>query len=494
MTTRRRSKWLAISAGIAILVGWLIYAAVLVYRVEMGDGEEIHLSEVQTLVEQQPREEWFAIYQHGRKAGYSHTQLRPQAKGYALTEEVFLRLNVLGEVQDVITRIEARLGGDFALNAFTFRLQAGAVSFRLTGSIQDGSLSLVGWMAGQGQSHQLPLSGPIYLGGGVEAFLAHQRLRVGETYRFAVFDPASVSENLVRLRVAARETIRIQQQEHEAFRVEMDFHGTKLTSWITPYGELVKQEGFLGLTMVKTDARGALGGKSETAVDLMQETAVVPDRSIARPRQLKRLRVYLDGLAGCGWDLEGGRQEWHDGELTVVRESLEELSSVSIPVTNPELAQDLQPSFLIQSDTPELKGEAAEIVSGERDALRAARRISAWVHRYVQKRPTLSIPNALEVWKSRAGDCNEHSVLFAALARAAGIPTRVAVGLLYANGRFFYHAWNEVYVGRWVALDALLDQVPADPTHIRLIIGGLERQVEIVRAVGRLGIRVLEYE
>jgi transglutaminase-like putative cysteine protease len=112
----------------------------------------------------------------------------------------------------------------------------------------------------------------------------------------------------------------------------------------------------------------------------------------------------------------------------------------------------------------------------------------------VEKRPTLSIPSALDVWSRRAGDCNEHSVIFAALARAAGIPTRVVAGLLYADGRFFYHAWNEVHVGQWVAVDALMNQVPADPTHIRLVIGGLERQVQLVRVIGKLEIRVLDYE
>jgi len=100
----------------------------------------------------------------------------------------------------------------------------------------------------------------------------------------------------------------------------------------------------------------------------------------------------------------------------------------------------------------------------------------------------------LAVYESRAGDCNEHSVLFAALARAAGIPTRIAAGLLYTEGRFFYHAWNEVYLGEWIAVDPLMNQVPADPTHVRLITGELDRQVELVRALGRLSIKVLDYQ
>ncbi len=49
----------------------------------------------------------------------------------------------------------------------------------------------------------------------------------------------------------------------------------------------------------------------------------------------------------------------------------------------------------------------------------------------------MSIPNALEVLESKKGDCNEHTVLFNALARAAGIPAKTAVGVVYLRGAFF---------------------------------------------------------
>jgi transglutaminase-like putative cysteine protease len=221
---------------------------------------------------------------------------------------------------------------------------------------------------------------------------------------------------------------------------------------------------------------------------------VVPDRTIPRPRELRQLKLELTGVTGEALDVSGDRQRWQEGQLVIVRESLKDLPAVGIPWTGTDMVRDLQSSLLIQSDAPELKNQAAEILGPDRDGLTAVKKISSWVYREVEKRPTLSIPNALEVWRQRAGDCNEHSVLFAALARAAGIPTRLAAGLLYADGSFFYHAWIEFYLGRWVSVDATLDQVPADPTHVRLILGGPDRQVEVVRVMGQVGIRVLDYE
>ena len=86
---------------------------------------------------------------------------------------------------------------------------------------------------------------------------------------------------------------------------------------------------------------------------------------------------------------------------------------------------------------------------------------------------------------------NGRYVANVALARAAGLPARTVAGLLYVNGRFYYHAWPEVYLGDWVAIDPLFDQFPADAAHVRLAVGGLARQVELVPLIGRLKLEVL---
>ena len=93
---------------------------------------------------------------------------------------------------------------------------------------------------------------------------------------------------------------------------------------------------------------------------------------------------------------------------------------------------------------------------------------------------------------SLRGDCNEHAVLFAALARAAGIPARVVAGAVYGDDGFYYHAWNEVWLDGWVSVDAVFDQMPVDATHVKLIDGGPEKHARIAEVVGRLALVRLE--
>ena len=85
--------------------------------------------------------------------------------------------------------------------------------------------------------------------------------------------------------------------------------------------------------------------------------------------------------------------------------------------------------------------------------------------------------SALETIRRHAGDCTEAAALLAALGRAAGIPTRVASGLVYSrpiyhgvSNVFMPHSWVLAYVdGEWKSFDAALDAF--DSSHIALTVG-----------------------
>jgi transglutaminase-like putative cysteine protease len=160
-----------------------------------------------------------------------------------------------------------------------------------------------------------------------------------------------------------------------------------------------------------------------------------------------------------------------------------------------DLAEYLKPEPLIQSDDPVIIETAQDLVSWrfmwDKDPKRVTRVLTTEINRMLEKEITFSIPNARQVLETRRGDCNEHTVLFVAMARALGLPARTAVGLVYVDGAFFYHAWPEVWLGEWVAVDPTFGQVPADAAHLRFVVGGMAQQVEIVRLIGNLHIEVI---
>ena len=117
-----------------------------------------------------------------------------------------------------------------------------------------------------------------------------------------------------------------------------------------------------------------------------------------------------------------------------------------------------------------------------------------WVYDYLEKNPTASLPSALDVLEMKKGDCNEHSILFTALARAIGLPTKIYVGLVNLYGyAYYYHAWCAVWLGKWVPIDPTFNQFPADVGHLKLKEGEIAEQAVVLKVVGKLKIEAIEY-
>jgi transglutaminase-like putative cysteine protease len=254
------------------------------------------------------------------------------------------------------------------------------------------------------------------------------------------------------------------------------------------------------LTIVReANARAATGGIDRGAgVDLGIAAAIPVTRAIPSPRSVTKLRLkVLDAPAGSSFSF-APRQRSSGDTLVIARDDPRAIRSFALPEKDGRFAEDLRSTPFFQADDDRVKHAAAKIVGGEHDAERVARRLVDWVYENLEKVPTLSVPNAVQVLAERKGDCNEHAVLFAALARAAGLPARMIAGVVYmpgqddAPGAFYYHAWNEVWLGEWIAVDPTFDQFPADATHVELIEGGPDKDITLLGLVGRLRVDVEE--
>jgi hypothetical protein len=131
-------------------------------------------------------------------------------------------------------------------------------------------------------------------------------------------------------------------------------------------------------------------------------------------------------------------------------------------------------SYFLDSDDPSIKKLAEKITGGATDPWRKAQQVEKWVHDNMTFSTEVSFTTAAQTARSLTGDCRQHAMLTAALCRAAGVPSRTALGLIYSRdpGRspvFGFHMWTEVWVrGHWVGLDAILGKGSIGATHLKL--------------------------
>lgn len=469
------------SIWIATVISGLIFAALMGSRLAMlrpPEGPVIATSEIPG------KDIWMNISQKGRKIGYSHRLLFPEADRFILEETVFMRINTMGVLQTIQVHTEAELNMDLSLRTFAFTTRSSRFEFNARGRIKNGNLVVTI----NGQESAIPIERTLYLASGIlDAFFSAD-LEPGQSVSYQVFDPSTLGHRPVKVTMVGYEILSVLGRSELTRKVSVDFMGSRQTAWIAEDGSMVRESGLMGIVLERVSEKQALDGLIDAASqDLTLLVSIAVDIPINTPEKYARMEVILSGVDD-GLLLNGGRQRFADNRLIIEKETL----SAQEPLRPQEASAFLAPTPFIQADDTQIKQLARKIVSPSDPPERKAEKLMQWVHDNIEKRPVLSVPNAKETLQRKVGDCNEHAVLLAALARSVGIPAQVEAGLVYTRGRFYYHAWNALYVGRWLTADALMGQMPVDVTHIRLVHGNPSAQIDLIKVIGRLQMQIVE--
>ncbi|MFH0944582.1 MAG: transglutaminase-like domain-containing protein [Planctomycetota bacterium] len=290
------------------------------------------------------------------------------------------------------------------------------------------------------------------------------------------------------------------------------------TSWVDDDGSMVKSStSMMGLQIetVLSDAKTVdrLVGQEDTAVaEVFMQSTITANIRLPRPRSLSSIlsRVRLKQQDKDLPDLNDERQTIlerdPDQKQALLRISVQLPPAdrkQKRPLEDPDqgLLEYLQPNALLQSDNPLLVKLALDAVRDETDAWTAAKKLERVVYETIDKKSMdVAFASALEVCQTKQGDCSEHAVLLAALLRSAGIPSRIAMGVVYVGGIFGGHAWTEASIdGRWYALDATIGRGGVDPTHVRmgtssLKDGGFSKgMLGVLQGLGMIDLEILEF-
>ena len=520
MTRRRVTSPRVLLAGLVLLL-WLGGLGFLVRREYFRPSTE-RLAEAAMRVS--PGAVYYAVMQGNRQIGFASSTIDTAAKTISVDDYLVADLPVGGRTHRASARTHVVLTRALHTKAFavTFEGDAGPIVAR--GRVVDDSLLILMLATGNDtpvDTQRIKLTGPILLPTLVPLAIAlGEQPSVGKKYKLPVFDPVGLTPREVSLSVAAessfvvhdsstldRATGRwrgVQPDTLHAFRVVTDTGAgaAGFTGWFDEQGRVVQtsQLGFdlrrLPYEVAFENWRLASAKSGAPAVvsedrDILETTAIGASRRL--DENLEVLRVTLGNADLRGFDLTSPRQSLRRDTLIVTRESQPALNAAySLPDGGRRMMPELTMAEpLVQSNHPEIMRLAQRLARGQRDPRVVAERINRWVYDSLTKRITFGIPSALQVLRARGGDCNEHAQLFVALARAAGIPARIDAGLAYIDGKFYYHAWPEIFLRDWVSVDPTFGQFPADAAHLRFTVGGLGRQAEMIRLMGRLKIDVV---
>ncbi len=495
--SRPGTRWLI---GTSIVGFWLLMTGLLLRR-ELGVR---HLVAEPAARLETPTESWMGIYlEPQQRIGHVHVRQSPEERqglaGVRMTLDAEMRLNLMGKSTDLELAGFVWRPYDRPEAEFDFAIRSAEYDFQIHGGLGGGELKAEVVSAGETFPLSLPVAGEMVFASGFGATFELPALEVGEEVRLESFDPLTLSKSPARVRCLARESLDLGAGPIATRRLQVTMGGIRSLAWIDEAGEVVRAETPVGLVMQRIDGpRDELAAPTgEGLEELLGRTAIRP--SGERPfRTARTMTVEIRGRDAGALD---ERPLPEDRTQVSLGGHRYRLTVPPAPVTAAEpVASDagfLAADTFVQADHPTIRRQAADIVAGEADPWRRALAIHDWVFTRIDKEPVVSIPSALEVLEKRRGDCNEHTVLFTALARAANLPTRIAIGIVWSDelDGFYYHAWPEVHLdGRWIWMDPTLDQPLADATHLKLLNGGIESWPRLLPYLGQLEIEVLEIE
>lgn len=479
-----RQKWF-LTAGIVVTA---VFLFLLYLKIRPNPGVENSPGQIPASQAVKTGETWRSISFADEKIGYAQSVLKQDKKeAYLLEETVFFRFNSMGMVHDISLDTRARLETDFSLDRFEFDMTSALMTVSVSGSVSGNELVIETSNPGTSgkREFRLPVEKKPYLVSGILMDLAGSGPPFPAQKEYSLFDPATMSFSDATVSYHGKETVSVSGKKTSAHALSLSFKGFTQKIWMNKNGRPVLEKGLMGMKIAADTKSGALEGiVKKPGRDITDMAAVSFRGSIENPETLTELTVKVTGIDPAEFDLSNHRQTLSGNILTIARETLPE--TADRPDNAPDLKRFTEPEPFIQSDHRAIIQKAKEITKNADSDLEKMKHIVRWVHDHIRKMPVVTVPSALSTLETKKGDCNEHAVLTAALARAVDIPCRVETGLYYLDGKFRYHAWNAFYAGGWITSDAVFNQIPADVTHISLTSGEARSETALAGIIGRI--------
>lgn len=439
-------------------------------------------------------ETWLGFYLNGKKVGYSYKKFQIGQKNFRFYNRAKMRLAMAGSVQELLTTTDCVTNQDFSIQDLRFNLIAPKQKVTINAMVKEGELHQEVLTARGPKRTKIKLEDKIYPSFAIPKIIHQKKLKPNKDYTFHIFEPLLNKILSATMTVLGKEELKIGKSTYLCTKARVVMANNISFYWIDTCGREIKEETPPQMLAIRETPQEALSQeKSEETIDIISYFSIRADTVIPAPQGLEYLKVQLEGIEPSEFDLLIADQKVISENPVILEIRFPKLEEKTIPLPINKERQFLKPSIYIQSDDKDIISKAKEIKGDKEDAQAVAKKILFWVYENLKKLPTASIPSAVDVLKTKAGDCNEHSILFAALCRAVGIPAKICVGVVYFQGSFYYHAWNLIYLDRWLACDPTFGEFPANPTHIVLKVGEIEEQAKVLNAVGKIKIKVLAF-
>ena len=449
-------------------------------------------------------ENWCLLEQEDRAVGLSFDRYLKTEDGFLYTSNIALQMGMLGgPSQEMKIYAELSMDDDYLARSYRIISELGGKQSQISGVITDNQVNVTITDPDGKEYVSLFSEGggaPLYFKDSFLEYIVNTKgLKVGEKHTARVWDYGSNAFADFVLRVDEKTTYQYKEEPVTVFSIIEEAPGQTTC--------LVSEDGKLYYSYDAVQKLGARRVEKDDVPDLSAlslDVLLVPGNiRVAHPfRSLKSaIRVNWEDVDFAEFNFTDNRQELvshteadraHEVLLDIVKDQRDFAGRVTLPVTDSEFAPYLADTRFITPSLPEVEDLVGAIRGEETDGWLVTQKMLGWVYQNMQAEMIPQTLTTEEILARRRGKCAEYAIVFAAMARAAGLPTRVALGERYQDGVWIGHMWNEVWLGEWVAVDPSHGQSAPDALLLKFVDSPEVMGTQKVRMglIGKLGISI----
>lgn len=430
-------------------------------------------------------EQFFGIFLQGERIGYMSSASSAVPGGTRSVLVTKIQAKLLGADTRMEILSDSLSDAKGRMLEMSFVMRSGGREQMVVAKVTGAKLSVARTSADSKEEKTLAIPGDGFLVDDpmIEA-LKNVNLTPGTRKKFLSFDPSALAIIENTLVYKGKEKLNHKGKSYDVIHFVIEDPRADSDLFLDSSGNMIVSRSLFGMEMMPITREEATGNPGYMpSVDLATATRVVPNKPIGNARGSKSVTLKMSGKVSTRLKSDAQQTVTRTGGVVTlsvhpVRGSAGSASTVA--EVSKQQPQFLKQVDLIPSGDDKFVRLAASLVRGEKNAFLASKKIARAVYGMMKPNASIAvIRDASEILRTKEGVCRDYAILACTLMRAAGIPTKLVTGAVYAEGAFYYHAWVEAWTGKsWVPLDPTMDG-GFDATHIKFCEGNPETALVI---------------
>ncbi|MEO0237588.1 MAG: transglutaminase-like domain-containing protein [candidate division WOR-3 bacterium] len=407
------------------------------------------------------------IFIGGKKIGYFIEEKNVLDNMLKLEEKSKMKFKVYGNDVEIFSNSVSFFDKDWNIKKFFSGINSKDISFYMNGFVENEKLIIKTDLSGKDRTDTVDLKGKkiVFNIETIDKKILKENI--------FTFNPLNMKLEKVDIKFLGNESLEVLEKKVITSKYLLKTESSTFYLWFDNDNKCVKSSNDQGIEMV-------LAKKVEEPQEdfnILDYFKIEAKGNFRNIRKENYAKYIVDGIKDK--NLSNYRQIHRKDTLEVFRRAISNRGF-----------EDVNDSFYLLPDSSIILVANELFNKSKHDTLTFIKKSMEFVNKKLRKKIFSGLLTPSQILKNSYGDCTEHAQLFASILISKNVRVNVVSGIVFSEGEFLYHAWNNVfYKGTIYTVDPTFKQFEVDPSHIEISSGFPPQEVLLKNISGKIVIR-----